>query len=162
MKLILLLTCLLLLASSCGDSQTGVTSREKESSPTSEDTGWNIYTRDVKKGDPKYPFEVIEDGYKVSELSRTEGLKSRGAQRVGANMVEWRWKLTVKNKSRKDVRANVTYVLKDEGSRTVASDHSWGWQLVKPGETVTIQGTSTMDYDKAQTVVGSSWDISYR
>lgn len=125
---------------------------------------WKIYHRNVDTDNPEYPLEVIEDGFKMIRAYKQEGRKYKGSEIPAVNLVEWGWKFTVKNKSKKDLYVDVTYKLKDKDGFEVTSSfvgYATGtW--VKAGDIEILKGTSTMNYNGAKRIVGSSWNISYR
>jgi len=146
-----LLLYFVLIITSCGDRQPSLSSAQMQ---------WKMYNRNVDTDDPNYPLEVIEDGYKMIRAYRTKAMTIKGTKIPATNEVEWGWKFTVKNKSKKDFNVTVEYILKDKDLFKVASDTKYS-QYVKTGKIVTIQSTSTMSYERAKRVVGNGWEISY-
>ena len=102
---------------------------------------------DVK--DPKFPVKVVSDGYRM--FSVFENLMDN-------YIVEWVWRVTLKNKTMKEIIFSIEYRLHDKDSFLLASSQE---QLKKiaPGETLTIEKKDQLPYDKARQVEARTLDI---
>jgi hypothetical protein len=113
---------------------------------------WVMYRREVETDDPNYPFTVLKDGYRVVRVYTFYGVE----------MVEWAWRITVKNKSRENIVFSVSYFLKDKDSINLESDSS-PKDFISPGEKKTIKQNAvrSLTFDEFKRVVKSKWEIEY-
>jgi len=129
---------------------------------TDSQTQLNVFRRGVDTDDPNYPLEVIEDGYKMIRLYQTLPRKTNTTEIPAEWMIEWGWLIKVKNKSPRDVRVTVSYILEDkdqfELDNRTNENHP---KYIKAGDTETIRETSNMGYHNAQRVAQSRWRITY-
>jgi hypothetical protein len=128
---------------------------------SSDQQEWTIYHRaGVFTGN--CPVKVISDGYKMIRAYRTEARKSKGTEIPSKDMVEWGWKMTIKNEFDDDLEVSVEYTLQDKDSFMVTSGSisSLFPSVIKAGEPATLQGTSNMEYGEVERVVGRTWTLS--
>ena len=133
---------------------------------------WKMYYRNVETEVPNYPLEVISDGYKMIRVYRVETGPRKVNEFPFENIVEWGWKMTIKNKSYEAVRVNIAYELLDKDSFVIASDKTPGYgyiieehlpeTYIGAGKTSTIQHMSSIPHKKAQNVYGSKWHIKLK
>ena len=102
---------------------------------------------DVK--DPKFPLQVVSDGYRM--LSVFENLMDN-------YIVEWVWRVTLRNKTMKEVIFSVEYRLHDKDSFLLASSQEQ-FKKIAPGETLTMEKKDQLPYDKARQVTVRTLDI---
>jgi hypothetical protein len=105
--------------------------------------------RESEAKDPNFPLEVISDGYKMIQVYQNL---------MDSYMVEWAWRVTLQNKTKKDITFSLEYRLQDEDSFLMASSKE---QLKKiaPGEILSIEKTDSMPYEMAKRVKSSKLDI---
>ncbi|MCF7810734.1 hypothetical protein K9N50_07065 [bacterium] len=111
---------------------------------------WKIYHRNVDGENIGYPFEVIEDGYKLIAIYKTK--------KPIEYSVEWGWKLLLRNVSRSEISVGIRYKLLDKDDFVVASDY-YG-DTVAAGDTLSVQNTSKMRYEKAKMVKRSVFELT--
>lgn len=121
---------------------------------------WKTFHRDVDAVDPDYPVAVLQDSFKMIRVYQTEPIQAYGTKISSQKKVEWGWRIVVINKSRKDLAVNVTYTLKDADGFDISSDAAYG-KYVAPGETKTIQSSSSFDYENLRRVADSNWQITH-
>lgn len=146
--LFMLFSCFALIFISCGDKQPSLANVQMQ---------WKTYNRNIDADDPNFPLEIREDGYKMIRAYVTPAAKIKGTELPRAKEVEWGGRLTVCNKSGKVLGVEVEYILQDKDGFQVASDTES--EYIGPNKTVTIQSTSTMNYDNAERVTSSTWKI---
>ena len=102
---------------------------------------------DVK--DPKFPLQVVSDGYRM--LNVFENLMDN-------YIVEWVWRVTLRNKTMKEVIFSVEYRLHDKDSFLLASSQEQ-FKKIAPGDTLTMEKKDQLPYDKARQVTVRTLDI---
>jgi len=107
------------------------------------------YQRNVDTRDPLFPFEVLNDGFKMISVYRDF---------PGSYMVEWTWRVVLKNRSSHAVVIDVEYKLLDKDALWVASSKELS-KKIAAGETVIIEKTDHLAYETAQRVKKSNWYI---
>jgi hypothetical protein len=107
------------------------------------------YQRNVDTKDPLFPVEVLNDGFKMISVYRDF---------PGSYMVEWTWRVTLKNKSSRAVVISVEYKLQDQDALLVASSKELS-KKIDAGETVIIEKTDHLPYETAKRVMNSNWYI---
>jgi len=105
--------------------------------------------RDADVRDPKFPLKVVSDGYRMSSVF--EDLMDN-------YIVEWIWRVTLKNKTMKEVVFSIEYRLHDKDSFLMASSQEQ-FKKIAPGETLTIEKKDQLPYDRARQVTASTLDI---
>lgn len=116
---------------------------------------WHTFTRSsIREKDPIFPLQVLNDGYKMIETYAHPQLK-------GVTFVRWGWQITVRNRSNYPVSVSVHYFLKDVDNFTVASGMTLQNWLIRPGNTVTIQDTDSIQYKELKRVTESSWSLDF-
>jgi hypothetical protein len=107
-----------------------------------------VYQRDVPSKDPLFPLEVIGDGYKMVRIYKD----------MDSYRVEWTWRVTLRNKTAREMVIALDYRLQDgDGFLVTASQESS--RKIAPGESVSLEKTDSLSYEQAKRVMGSSWDI---
>lgn len=106
------------------------------------------YRRNVPTKAPDYPLEATGDGFKMVRIFRD----------MDTDMVEWIWRVTLRNKTASDVVVTLDYRLQDDDALPVTTSQAVGWKI-PPGQTVSLEKTDFLPYAKAIQVTGSSWDI---
>ncbi len=105
--------------------------------------------RDVDTKSAEFPLKVISDGYRM--LSVFENLMDN-------YIAEWVWKVTLKNKTMKEVIFSLEYKLLDKDSFLLASSQEQ-FRKIAPGETLTIEKKDQLAYEKARQVTARTLDI---
>ena len=105
--------------------------------------------RDADMKDPKFPLKVVGDGYRMSSVF--ENLMDN-------YIVEWVWRVTLKNKTMKEIIFSIEYRLQDKDSFLLASSQEQ-FKKIAPGETLTIEKKDQLPYDKARQVTARTLDI---
>ncbi len=116
---------------------------------------WKEFRADDPKG---YPLEVVSHGYRMIRGYRSKPEKTQGIQ--PANLVEWEWKVVIKNKSNRDANIRVNYFLLDKDQFRVDVDYMISSKPAPAWETVTIQHKTEMVYEDLPRVVTGVWEIS--
>ena len=106
------------------------------------------YRRNVPTKTADFPLEATGDGFKMVRIFRD----------MDEDMVEWIWRVTLRNKTSQDVVVTLDYRLQDEDALPVTTSQAVGWKI-PPGQTVSLEKTDFLPYAKAIRVMGSSWDI---
>ena len=100
------------------------------------------------------------DGYKLIRAYRTQPRKQKnGIERPAEDKIEWGWKVTLKNQSRNNFKVDVEYSLKDDDGFVIDKSRNFPSVVLRAGEEVIIQETSTTDYAKAIRATQSSFDL---
>ena len=107
------------------------------------------YQRNVDTRDPLFPIEVMIDGFKMIRVYEDF---------PGYYMVEWTWRVSLKNKSTQPVEITFEYKLQDEDFLVVASSKDNSGKI-SPGETAVIEKTDHLKYETARRVRNSNWTI---
>jgi hypothetical protein len=108
--------------------------------------------RDVDTKSAEFPLKVISDGYRM--LSVFENLMDN-------YIAEWVWKVTLKNKTMKEVIFSLEYKLLDKDSFLLASSQEQ-FRKIAPGETLTIEKKDQLAYEKARQVTARTLDIQFQ
>lgn len=107
------------------------------------------YERNVDTKDPQFPLMVLNDGYKMVRVYQ---------DLPGVYMVEWAWRVTIKNRVPRDVRFALEYKLQDADLFLVTSSQAPA-RTISPGQTVSVEKTEILPYEKARSVKNSNWYI---
>jgi hypothetical protein len=107
------------------------------------------YQRNAETKDPLFPIEVISDGFKMIRVYQSG---------PDIRMVEWTWRVILKNKSSRPVEITFEYKLQDEDALLVVSSKEY-FRKIDPGETITIEKTEKHPYDTVKRVMNSNWYI---
>jgi hypothetical protein len=107
------------------------------------------YQRNVDTKDPAFPIEAVNDGFKMIRVYEDF---------PGSYMVEWTWRVLLKNKSSRAVEITFEYKLQDEDALLVATSKEF-FKKIAAGETVTIEKTDYLPYETARRVMNSNWYI---
>ena len=110
---------------------------------------YRAYERNVDTKDPLFPLIVLNDGYKMVRVY--EDLP-------GVYMVEWAWRVTLKNRMPRVVKFSLEYKLQDADNFLVAASQAPAGTIA-PGQTLTIEQTAILPYEKARPVETSNWYI---
>ncbi len=105
--------------------------------------------RDADVKDPKFPLKVVSDGYRMSSVF--ENLMDN-------YIAEWVWRVTLKNKTMKEIIFSIEYRLHDKDSFLLASSQEQ-FKKIAPGETLIIEKKDQLPYDKARQVTARTLDI---
>jgi hypothetical protein len=105
--------------------------------------------RDADVKEPKFPLQVVSDGYRMSSVF--ENLMDN-------YIVEWVWRVALKNKTMKEIIFSIEYRLHDKDSFLLASSQEQ-FKKIAPGETLTIEKKDQLPYDKARLVTARTLDI---
>lgn len=95
---------------------------------------------------PNYPLEFISDGYKFTRITEVKS-------------VYCAWQFTVLNKSEKECKITVTFILKDEDDITISSSAGYGEAMAD--STITIRGEGSIPVYDLKKVFNRAWEISY-
>jgi hypothetical protein len=76
-------------------------------------------------------------------------------------LLEWEWKITVKNKSRRDQEVYADYALVDKERLMVDLDSTILQKPAPSGETVEITHQTEMFYEDLPRVATGVWEISW-
>jgi len=107
------------------------------------------YQRNVDKKVPDFPIEVINDGYKMVRVYQTL---------MDNYVVEWAWRVTLKNRTMNEVTFSFDYKLLDKDSFLVVSSREQS-KKIAPGETLTLEKTDSLPYESAKRVTASTFYI---
>jgi hypothetical protein len=119
---------------------------------------WKEFRGDDPKG---YPLEVVTHGYRMVRAYRSEPQKAQGPRSRAANLVEWEWKVVIKNKSDRDENVYVNYLLVDKDHLLVDVDYMISSKPAPAWETVTIQHKTEMVYEDLPRIATGVWEISW-
>ncbi len=117
---------------------------------------WKEFQGDDPKG---FPLEVVRHGYRMIRVYRSEPQKAKGTR--PAHLVEWEWKVTIQNRSSRDVEFYVNYFLVDQDHLLVDVDYMISPQPAPARETVTIQRKTEMVYEDLHRVTTGVWEIGW-
>ena len=107
------------------------------------------FKRNLDTKDPDWPLEVQSDGYKMVRVYQNF---------PGVYMVEWVWRITIKNMVAREVRIIIEYKLLDQNMFFVASSYAPARKIL-PGQTVTVERKDILPYEKMKQVEISNWNI---
>ena len=117
---------------------------------------WKEYSRDAPPG---HPLEVVAHGYRMIRAYRKEVAPGSGAPPRDLNLVEWEWKILVRNRTLQDREVFANYYLVDENRLMVDADALILQKPVPSGETVTILHQTDMVYEDSFRVASGVWEI---
>ncbi|MDP8208270.1 MAG: hypothetical protein P9L92_16510 [Candidatus Electryonea clarkiae] len=122
---------------------------------------WQVYdSATINSDDPNYPLEHIEDSYRLVRAYRTSKQKyGNGYVENAENLIDWRWKYEVRNKSDKLLYVTVTYKLVDKEGFLITSSVSSDY--VKPFSTTIIKRESNMEFRNSKLLYSRHWSIGY-
>ncbi len=119
---------------------------------------WREFTKD----DPQaYPLEVVSHGFRMTRAYRREAPSSSAGQLRNINVLEWEWKIVVKNKSWRDLEVYAHYALVDKERLMVDLDSTILQKPAPSGETVEISHQTEMFYEDLPRVATGVWEISW-
>ena len=107
------------------------------------------YERNVDTKDPLFPLEVLNDGFKMIRVYQDF---------PGSYMVEWSWRVLLKNKSSRMVEITFEYKLQDQDAFLLASSKEF-FKKIAVGETVSIEKTDLLPFEAAKRATNSNWYI---
>jgi hypothetical protein len=107
------------------------------------------YQRNVDTKDPLFPLEVLNDGFKMIRVYQDF---------PGNYLVEWTWRVLLKNKSSRTVEITFEYKLHDQDALLVAASKEY-FKKIAVSETVIIEKTDHLPYETAKRVVNGNWYI---
>jgi hypothetical protein len=119
---------------------------------------WKEFQGDDPQG---YPLEVVSHGYRMIQACRREPKRTEGSPSRFANLVEWEWKIVIKNKSPRNEQVYVHYFLVDKERLRVDVDYRISPQPVRAWETVTVQHQTEMVYEDLPRIAAGAWEISW-
>jgi hypothetical protein len=120
---------------------------------------WREFTSDDPQG---YPLEVVSHGFRMTRAYRREVPSSSASQPRSINVLEWEWKIAVKNKSWRDLEVYVQYALVDKERLMVDLDSTILQKPAPSGETVEITHQTEMLYQDLPRVATGAWEISWQ
>jgi len=120
---------------------------------------WREFTRDDPQG---YPLEVFSHGFRMTRAYRRETPSPPGGQSRSINVLEWEWKIAVKNKSWRDLEVYAHYALVDKERLMVDLDSTILQKPAPSGETVEITHQTEMLYEDLPRVETGVWEISWK
>jgi len=97
----------------------------------------------------------------MTQAYRREAPSSSGSQSRSINVLEWEWKIVVKNKSWRDLEVYVQYALVDKERLMVDLDSTLLQKPAPSGETVEITHRTEMFYEDLPRVATGVWEISW-
>lgn len=108
-------------------------------------------------------FQVIEHGYKFIRIYKQEARKTSTREIPAKYILEWGWKLTVKNLSPEPCDFSFDYFLKDDDGFVVSKAgifRGGETELIKSGDFFTLQKTSEFEYSESQVkrIVQGTWE----
>ncbi len=121
-------------------------------------TQWREFRGDDPQG---YPLEVLSHGFRMIQASRGEVKRTGKSPSRAAALVEWEWRVVIKNKSSRDEQVYVQYLLVDKERLPVDVDYRISPQPVAAWETVTVQHRTEMVYDDLPRIAEGVWEISW-
>ena len=80
---------------------------------------WQEFSQDAPQG---YPLEVVSHGYRMIRAYRREAPASARGPSRNIHIVEWEWKIAVKNKTNRDMEIFANYYLVDRDHLMVDVD----------------------------------------
>jgi hypothetical protein len=110
------------------------------------------YQRNVDTKDPFFPLEILSDGFKMINVYMDF---------PGSYMVEWTWRVILRNKSSQVVVIDMEYKLQDQDALLVVSSKEFS-KKIAVGETVTIEKTDYLPFETAKRVKKSNWYIQFQ
>ncbi len=119
---------------------------------------WQEFSHDAPPG---HPLEVVSHGYRMVQAYRREiPATGRGPSR-NIKIVEWEWKIAVKNKTGRDMEVFANYYLVDRDHLMVDADSAILQRAAPSGETVMITHQTEMVYEDMPRVSTGIWEISW-
>jgi hypothetical protein len=119
---------------------------------------WQEFTQDDPQG---YPLEVVSHGFRMTRAYRREAPSVSAGQSRSINVLEWEWKIAVKNKSWRDLEVYTHYALVDKERLMVDLDSTILQKPAPSGETVEITHQTEMIYEDLPRVATGVWEISW-
>ena len=117
---------------------------------------WQEFSRDAPPG---HPLEVVSHGYRMIRAYRREAPASARKSSGSIHVVEWEWKIAVKNKTNRDMEVFANYYLVDRDHLMVDVDSAILQNPAPSGETVVITHQTEMVYEDLPRVVTGVWEI---
>jgi hypothetical protein len=119
---------------------------------------WQEFSMDVPPG---HPLDVVSHGYRMIRAYRREApVSARGPSR-NVQIVEWEWKMAVKNKTNRDMEVFANYYLADRDHLMVDVDSAILQKPAPSGKTVAITHQTEMVYEDLLRVATGVWEISW-
>ena len=119
---------------------------------------WQEFTQDDPQG---YPLEVVSHGFRMTRAYRREAPPVSAGQSRSINVLEWEWKIAVKNKSGRDLEVYAHYALVDKERLMVDLDATILQKPAPSGETAEIIHQTEMFYEDLPRVATGVWEISW-
>lgn len=119
---------------------------------------WREFTKDDPQG---YPLEVVSHGFRMTRAYRRDAPPAAVGQSRSINILEWEWKIAVKNKSGRDLEVYTHYALVDKERLMVDLDATILQKPAPSGETVEIIHQTEMFYEDLPRVATGVWEISW-
>jgi len=119
---------------------------------------WREFSLDAPPG---HPLEVVSHGYRMIRVYRREAPAGGGGQPRSVHIVEWEWKIAVKNKTRRDMEVFASYSLVDRDRLMVDVDSAIMQRPAPSGETVTIAHQTEMVLEDLPRVATGVWEIAW-
>jgi len=119
---------------------------------------WQEFSMDAPQG---YPLEVVSHGYRMVRAYRREAPASARGPSRSIHIVEWEWKIAVKNKTNRDMEIFANYYLVDRDHLMVDVDSAILQKSAPSGETVAITHQTEMVYEDLPRVATGVWEISW-
>ena len=117
---------------------------------------WQEFSRDASPG---HPLEVVSHGYRMIRAYRREAPPSARGPSRKIQVVEWEWKIEVKNKTNRDMEVFANYYPVDKDHLVVDVDSAILQKPAPSGETVAIIHQSEMVCEDLPRVVTGVWQI---
>ena len=120
---------------------------------------WQEFSQDAPPG---HPLEVVSHGYRMIRAYRREApAGAPGAASRSLHVVEWEWKIAVKNKTNRDMEVFANYYLVDKDHLMVDVDSAILQKPAPSGESIAIMHQTEMVYEDLPRVVTGVWEISW-
>ena len=117
---------------------------------------WQEFSRDAPPG---HPLEVVSHGYRMIRAYRRDTPASARGPSRSINVVEWEWKIAVKNETNRDMEVFANYYLVDRDHLMVDVDTAILQKPAPSGETVVITHQTEMVYEDLPRAVTGVWEI---
>ncbi len=110
---------------------------------------WNEFRGD----DPKnFPLEVVGHAYRMVRTYRTDS---------GKPILQWEWKVEIKNRSTRNEHVLVNYFLVDKDGLLVDVDYLISRRPAPGWETVIIGHKTEMAYEDLRRIFTGAWQVSW-
>jgi hypothetical protein len=119
---------------------------------------WQEFTKDDPEG---YPLEVVSHGFRMARAYRRETPSAFAGQSRSINVLEWEWRMAVKNKTYRNLEVFANYFLVDKDHLLVDVDSTILQTPAPAGETVFITHRTEMVYEDLPRIATGVWEISW-